>query len=75
MTANRRKPMFERLKQSLEEAIAKVDESATGCGQKITKHSDLKRAVLKHTDVKTEYEALGPEFELLRQKHRRRDQQ
>ena len=31
------------------------------------KHMELKRAALKRADVKAEYEALGPEFELLRQ--------
>lgn len=31
------------------------------------KHLDLKKAALKRADVKAEYDALGPEFELLRQ--------
>jgi transcriptional regulator with XRE-family HTH domain len=31
------------------------------------KHSDLKKAALARPGVKAEYEALGPEFELLRQ--------
>lgn len=31
------------------------------------KHSALKKAALSKPGVKTEYEALGPEFELLRQ--------
>jgi transcriptional regulator with XRE-family HTH domain len=31
------------------------------------KHSAIKKAALKKPGVKTEYEALGPEFELLRQ--------
>lgn len=31
------------------------------------KHSAIKKAVLKKPKVKEEYEALGPEFELLRQ--------
>ncbi len=75
MKAKRRKPLFERLKRGLKEAIVKVDESATGCGQEITKHSDLKRAALKNADVKAEYDALKPEFELARQIHRRRGRQ
>ena len=31
------------------------------------KHCSIKKAALKKPEVKTEYEALGPEFELLRQ--------
>ena len=31
------------------------------------KHSELKKAALSRPEVKAEYDALGPEFELLRQ--------
>lgn len=31
------------------------------------KHTDLKKAALRRPEVSAEYEALGPEFELLRQ--------
>lgn len=31
------------------------------------KHTDLKKAALRRPGVKSEYEALGPEFELLQQ--------
>ncbi len=56
-------------RKGLEEAIAKVDQGATGCGQQITKNRDLKRAALKNADVKAEFDALDPEFELARQIH------
>ena len=36
------------------------------------KHSDLKKAALRRPEVRAEYDALGPEFELLRQMLRAR---
>ena len=36
------------------------------------KHSDLKKTALRRTSVRAEYEALGPEFDLLRQMLRAR---
>src|SRR5262249_42880229 len=38
-----------------------------GGGQEVVKHAALKKRALRKPGVKAEYEALGPEFELLRQ--------